>query len=164
MRAVKACALWLATVCLFVPANTFAAATDAGLPSPQGRYETALEEFKKAQEQCADDPTPDQLVRLAKAAQDLADAKKAFLKSGQKVTGRENVARPLPSPGKPKETARGEIKDLFASLSDKGLSLSEAPEAGEKKPARFSYTQDIRNGNTGAQFDANFYLKWQFLK
>jgi hypothetical protein len=38
--------------------------------------------------------------------------------------------------------------------------LSESPGAGERNPARFSYSQDLRKGTTGAQFDTDFYLNW----
>jgi hypothetical protein len=143
---------------LFVATSVLKAADAAGLPSSQGMYHAALEEFKAAESACGNKPTPQALTRLAKAAQALADATTRL--EGNKTPPGAKPGSPAVAGNGPAKTPGGEISNLFKTLTGDHLSLSESPGAGEKNPARFSYTQDFRKGTAGAQFNADFYLNW----
>jgi hypothetical protein len=143
---------------LLVVTSLFGATTDSGSASPQAIYQAALKEFKAAESDCGNQPTAGALTRLAKAAQALAKATTRLEASKAEPTASPAtrvvaVEHPVKLPG-------GETNNFFKMLSDHHLSLSESPGAGERNPARFSYSQDLRKGTTGAQFDTDFYLNW----
>jgi hypothetical protein len=132
-------------------------ADDLTRPSAQGKLQQAVQEYRAALTRCntKEVPSPEALTDLAEAAKNLALQEKQAVNAGIRLPGQSITPK---SPENP--TLGSKAENAFERLKDLRLALSQAPEEGEKKPARFSYTQDFNNGGQGAEFNSEFYLQY----